>query len=495
MFDKLKSRFGVKNKALSDLVSYSFWSVVGSLISKFLLFVVWVFVARILGDEAYGEFSSIRSTTFLFSDFVAMSLAIAANKYVAQHFGRNNEKTETLMGTLLSVSAVSGLVMFCVLFFGADYIAGRIMEAPQLTGLLKATSVVLLVSMINNCQQGILRGFGEFKTIAKINLVQIAFSFPVYIAATYFYGVTGAVCAYIFYNVVICVITQFYISKSCRVNGLRVKYGFRGAEVESVLYFMAPYFVSVLASMAGQWYNEMRLVSLGSYGFAQMGYYTVSNNVQLILMTAINIICMPYVSVLSKYSGGKDGRILEKLNMTIPIYMGAFLSVPCLLVPELLSVVYGPQYSNPDVYAITVVMTLYTVLIVYKHSLSRLAAVYEKQMLYLCNMLVLTVIMIAGFYYYRNLGALGLATVNAAAYIISSILFAPLYVKAGMMKWSVFRDGLMWAYVFAAAFAFGIYWFTDEYLLIRIAILVVALAVMGYGLYRKILTIKRNGWS
>ena len=69
------------------------------------------------------------------------------------------------------------------------------LNKPELIGYLQVSSVVILVSSINNNQFGILRGFNQYKCISKINLFQIVCAFPVYYLCTYFYHLQGAVFA------------------------------------------------------------------------------------------------------------------------------------------------------------------------------------------------------------------------------------------------------------------------------------------------------------
>ena len=203
-----------KNTALVDLVQSGFWSVIGTLISKFLLFLIWIFVAKILKATLYGEFSIIKSTTILFSDLVGVSLGAAATNYIAKYHQKNNGNiVEKLIGVFNSFSLFFGLLLCLLSLVFANFIAENILQRTDLTIYIKASSLVILFASINNNQLGILRGFNQYKIISKINLLQIIFAFPVYYLGTYFFSLKGAIFGYVFYNFIICLLARAQICK------------------------------------------------------------------------------------------------------------------------------------------------------------------------------------------------------------------------------------------------------------------------------------------
>lgn len=101
-----------QNVALKDLVLNSLWSIVGTFISKVLLFLIWIFVAKLLKANGYGEFSIIRSTTMLFADFVGSSIGLAGTNYIAKYYQNDIKKVERLVGLFNVFSFVFGFFFF-----------------------------------------------------------------------------------------------------------------------------------------------------------------------------------------------------------------------------------------------------------------------------------------------------------------------------------------------------------------------------------------------
>ena len=56
----------------------------GLLISRGLLLIATVFVARILGKIVYGEFGMIQSTVGMFGVFAGFGMGLTATKHVAE---------------------------------------------------------------------------------------------------------------------------------------------------------------------------------------------------------------------------------------------------------------------------------------------------------------------------------------------------------------------------------------------------------------------------
>lgn len=69
MLNSVKTLYSRQSDDLKGLVKGVFWSLFGSVLSKALVFLSWILVARILGRESYGEYGLIRNTVLMFSAF------------------------------------------------------------------------------------------------------------------------------------------------------------------------------------------------------------------------------------------------------------------------------------------------------------------------------------------------------------------------------------------------------------------------------------------
>ena len=167
---KLLDKIPIQNKYVKELLSDSFWTTTATVLSKGMLFLVWIVIARILAAEVYGKFSILRSTTLLFSEFVGFSLCVITSKFVAQYFGKDNKKLEEYVNSILIWGIVLGSILTYILYLFSSYVSISMLKAPELENYLKCTSCILFFSSYNYIQQGILRGLGAFKQIAIAKL-------------------------------------------------------------------------------------------------------------------------------------------------------------------------------------------------------------------------------------------------------------------------------------------------------------------------------------
>ncbi len=477
MVKKLLNRIQ-KNRAIQDLLLNSFWSIIGTFISKVLLFLIWIFVAKILKADLYGEFSIIRSTTMLFADFVGSSIGIAGTNYIAKYYGSDNSKVERLLGLFNLFSFIFGLVLFVSALSCSDIIATNMLNRTDLTIYLQVSSIVILVSSINNNQYGILRGFNQYKRISKINLLQIIFSFPVYYLGTYFFSLKGAVGAYVFYNIIVCLLTRFELKKLFCT--LQVKPSYKNCIQESqvILSFIFPYIISSFIVAFLSWYNETRLVGLPQ-GYAQMGYYSIINVVVLIIINMSFMVCAPFVSIMSKYRDSNSIYLLEKLNIFLPLLVALFISVPLMLFPEIIGWIYGPSYTIENIRLISNYMFFFAFLGVYRQAIARFVAVKEKSWLYFGDSVSFSLFSVCLFFYFYHYGVLGFVWGQTIACMTIVLLFLPLYLKSDILSRHLIKDsylGLLFIQIILV-FIFSFYDFSF------VARSLLCIAILGGNLY------------
>ena len=92
----LKRNSGLKIRFFNAAV----WSIIGGLFSRGLSILTFIIVARILGDNLYGQLGIIRSTTNMFIVFASFGLGVTATKYIAQLSENQKNKTSKVESDL-----------------------------------------------------------------------------------------------------------------------------------------------------------------------------------------------------------------------------------------------------------------------------------------------------------------------------------------------------------------------------------------------------------
>ncbi|MEG1545012.1 MAG: oligosaccharide flippase family protein, partial [Tannerellaceae bacterium] len=177
--EKLKNKVG--SEKAKELLVNSFWSILGSIISKGLVFLAWILVGRILGKEDYGSFGIIRNTVIMFTSFAGLGLGLTASKFVAEFLHSDKAKVERILGLTLAFGTIMGAIIGVFTLIFSSYLAKDMLHAPALVFDLQIASIILFFSSLNGAQIGALQGLQAFKKLASINTWQAICSFPLFI--------------------------------------------------------------------------------------------------------------------------------------------------------------------------------------------------------------------------------------------------------------------------------------------------------------------------
>ena len=121
----------------------AFWSLAGATISRGLMLLSSIFVARMLGAEGFGQLGMLRSTVEMFGVFAGFGLGVTATKHVAQFRKADPLRAGRVIAMSRLVAWLAGGVMAIVLALIAPWLAVHALAAPQLGGLLRVGGLLL----------------------------------------------------------------------------------------------------------------------------------------------------------------------------------------------------------------------------------------------------------------------------------------------------------------------------------------------------------------
>jgi len=163
------------------------------MISRGLMLLASIFVARMLGKIGYGELGMIQSTVGMFGAFAGFGLGITATKYVAEFRTKDPARAGRVIATASVFAVITGAAMSAALLVFAPWLAEHGINAPHLAGTLRIGAVLLFLTAMNGSQTGAMAGFEAFRTIAQVNLCVGLASFPLIAGGAYLGGLDGAV--------------------------------------------------------------------------------------------------------------------------------------------------------------------------------------------------------------------------------------------------------------------------------------------------------------
>lgn len=423
----IKERYRNSTK-MQELAKGAFWSMLGSFLSKGLIFLVWILIGRILGSEGYGTFGIIRNTAIMFASFAGMGLGITAAKFVAEYSKTDIEKASRIMGLTLSFGLFTGVVIGIAVFFLSPWIAEDMLHAPALTVDIRICSLILLLNSFNGAQIGALQGLQAFKQIATINVAQSLASAPVFIVGAYYWGVRGSVWAFAFYSIIVCFFAYIAIRKELRNKNIRVSYSESWKERSVLLSYSFPAFLSGLMVTPLKWISDVIVVNSPN-GFHQMGIFTAALTFNVVFLMVVNMLDAPFLAVMSKNKGESVNSQFNRFNIIAPWALGIIVISPFLVFPEIGSWLFGKSYAGNDFNWTFILVLLFTLVIMYKQGLSRILAVYNMQWMGVVSNTIWGVTLVVGILLLREYGAVGLGISYLMAYVASSLFLLPIYYK------------------------------------------------------------------
>jgi len=320
----------------------------GAVISRGLMLVASILVARMLGKTGFGELGMIQSTVGMFGVFAGFGLGLTATKHVAEFRRSDPERTGRIIGLSEMVAMATGGLMSISLFVFAPWLAAHTINAPHLAGVLRIGAVILFLSALNGAQTGALSGFEAFKTIAYVNLFVGLMSFPILVGGVYFGGLTGAVWALVLNLGINWLLNHLALRREARRFGIPFTFKACGREWPILWKFSLP---AVLAGTIGGpvlWASNAILANRPD-GYAEIGVYNAVLRFKQAPEMVLIMLMAPLLPMLSECFGKGDTRSYNKM-LSNAFTLSFCIIVPVSLiqtaVPALTLLPYGREFQG-----------------------------------------------------------------------------------------------------------------------------------------------------
>lgn len=432
MFRKLN--INVQNSMFKRLKSALQWSFLGLFFSKGSALVASVIVARLLGPAGNGELGVISTTLSLFATVAGMGLGLTSTKYIAENKNTDKLKASRIVGMTNIVGAISGFGFGFLLLFGSDWLCTSFLNAPHLSDSLKVASIIVAFSTYNGIQKGVLSGYEQFKKIAIIDGASGVLNFILYIAGALLYGLMGVVIAQAIVAIVTNVIFYFYIKKANIEHNIKPDYRNAFSEKKILYSFALPSMLGGIMVTPIMWFCQTIITGVEG-GYTELGIYNAAIQWRQILHLIPSVLGNALLPIL--VSNKEDNKWLEKVNILLGWILVSIFASPVLLFSEYIATIYGSEY-DPSKYAISACLIVFTSIIYsYKEGITRKLVQKSVVWFSVASNLVWGVAAITLHYLLRNQGSIGIAISYFLAYLLSTVIFLPIYIKKKYVKLSI----------------------------------------------------------
>ncbi|WP_301109833.1 lipopolysaccharide biosynthesis protein [Sporosarcina sp.] len=299
---------GLKNKTISGL----FWSSVDVVVNHGLQFVIQLILLRLLLPEHFGVIGMIIIV-------IAISNSIVDSGF-SQALIRDQNTSQADYSTVFYFNLCIAITIYGLLFISSPAISAFYGE-PQLIGILRTLSLVLIANALGIVQRVMLVKNVNFKTIAKINVIAFTTSGAITIVlALNGFGVWSLVFNTLgmqfFQTFLLWVFNRWLPSPVFNVQSFKkyLNFGYK----------------LLLSGLLNTFYNNLFFVIIGRmYTTTQLGYYSnavkLSDTASELLSTTVQRVSYP---VLSKI---QDDEKMLKSGFRKIIRLAAFVNFPLMV--------------------------------------------------------------------------------------------------------------------------------------------------------------------
>lgn len=439
---KLKFKSLFESKIISRLIAGIGWSFTGEILSKGLLFLSWIIVARLLGKVGYGQFGIIRSTITMFAIFGGLGLGLTANKFVAENRISNKLLTGQIIGMTQIFAFFSGLTLAILILMFSNYIAITLLKAPFLENELKLTAVILFFSAMNGSQIGILQGLEAYKKLAILNAIQGITAFPLFTLGTYFFGLSGSILAFAINIIISTLLFQIVIQKELKIKGIVVYFKNIKETFPIFWSFSLPAALTGIAVSPFKWYSEALLVKFS--GFENLGIFQAAIVTTTIVIAIASTFNAPLISIAANNKGDYNDKKIQYITMYSSWYVFLILSIPFLIFPKILIIFFGEQFNDVNLYKTSLLMILWCGMMLYYQGITRVIMFNNSIWFLFFTNIFEGLTLLGSFYFFRTEGTFGLGYAYVFSYVVRILITLPyIYVKK-LISNKILFDRFFW---------------------------------------------------
>lgn len=419
-----------KSDLVRRLVKGAFWSIVGALISRTMMLIASMIVARVIGKDAFGELGMINSTVGLFGMLAGFGLGITATKHIAEFRQLNPTRAGRIMMLVNIAAWGTGVLASAILYFMSPWLASHALSAPYLADKLKIGALLVLFGAINSTQMGMLAGFEAYERIALLGLVAGLANFICVVLGVFGWGLTGAIWGLVASLFISVAANQWILNRAARIASIPFTVSGCKNEMKLLWSFSLPAVMASTMVSPVIWFLQTLLVQR-SDGYAGMAEYSVGAQWRNLVEYLAGLLCAAYLPVVSSLGEENPGRRRKLMFATAWGSGGLALSVSLIFAaacPYILRA-YGDKFVAAQFTVIILLLTgvANSTNAVFMQSLLSAGRAWWRLV---SNGCWAVIALASGVLVVPSYGAIGLAATLCLAQIIHLFIQIPLACKA-----------------------------------------------------------------
>ena len=231
----------------SSILKKSFFMLLANLIGKALLFGINVFAARVLNLNSFGQFTTIRSTIFLFENVLNKSFGLTVVKKVSSYKMNDPSIFPNLIWPIFFINTVICVFTVILISINANWIVENLLTGDvSIKKTMMISSGILVGSSFSSLIQSFLIGFEQYKLISRINIVTSIILIPIVYLLIFNLNLTGAILSIIAYYALDSFVKGFILKQELTDFTISFKLNRLIAPIKDIFWFSSPVIISTV---------------------------------------------------------------------------------------------------------------------------------------------------------------------------------------------------------------------------------------------------------
>lgn len=326
----------------------AFWITAGTVLSRIGALLAWIPVARIVGDQQFGEIALLQSTITLFGILGGDALGTTAMKYIAEYRDTAPQRAGRILVLSGLLSVGTSLLMAGLTAAFSPWLASYTFRAPHLALSLEVSCLAILFTTLSGAQLGALAGLEAFREMAINGAVASLVSAPLLVIGAWQAGVDGVVWGLVAVSILTWILNHRALRACARRRGIPLKLAGCLDEWRVLLSFSLPTLLAGLVGPPVYWIANTILVRQPD-GYAQMGLFNAANQWRAAVLYLTGILASLTLPILTNLRGSGDLKRYRQLFLgnVLAVFLTSMAAVVplALLAPYIMSW-YGPEFAH-----------------------------------------------------------------------------------------------------------------------------------------------------
>ena len=442
---------------LSNHIKQAFGLTAGVILVKAIEFLTLSYVIRTLGPELYGIFGSIKHYTSVTVFFMVGALHASVVKYVAKSISHNNrEKSRAFSNTIFTASFLFVLTSVILSLFGIrEVILVEYFNGYLDNSLYIATNALLILLALNSYLKSMLSSLQIIKAITVNTVAMGIINAAGMIITVLIYGLQGVVLNFVFVTALSCINLYLALPREFRPKLITKKKDFY-IDGRFTTSYILPSFLSLGVVNVVTMYLNSTVLSWQD-GAKIYGVYAsclTLATLSIVAQQSLGRVVFPLVMADGDSKTSESYR--QYMNFNVSIFIGLVCGLPLILIPEVLGIIFGKEFSSIDAKQALMYVGMFTTIIAFREGIQRNLARKELQWLNLFSNCVWALTCSLYMFYSDAFSASSRAYAFFLAYSVQLIVFLPLYNKLGLLSKKASKKEILLILVLLILLIYGV---------------------------------------